>query len=62
MPSERQDFTAGQPCGRTAEGLLTTDSDERVLLVEPEYQAVREMPGECVEADKASYQVAVRVT
>lgn len=39
MPSERRDVTAGLPRKRMAAGLLITDADERVLLVEPVYKA-----------------------
>ncbi|MFV2104600.1 hypothetical protein [Micromonospora sp. LOL_024] len=39
MPSERRDITAGLPHKRMAAGLLITDADERVLLVEPVYKA-----------------------
>ncbi|MBX7269590.1 NUDIX hydrolase [Micromonospora sp. Llam7] len=43
-----------------AAGLLITDADERVLLVEPVYRADWEIPGGCVEADESPYQAAVR--
>lgn len=60
MPSERPDFTAGLPRKRMAAGLLVTDVDERVLLVEPVYKAEWEIPGGCVEADESPYQAAIR--
>ncbi|MDG4761338.1 NUDIX hydrolase [Micromonospora sp. WMMD710] len=60
MPSERRDVTAGMPRKRMAAGLLITDADERVLLVEPVYKASWEIPGGCVEADESPYQAAIR--
>ncbi|MFI7517546.1 NUDIX domain-containing protein [Micromonospora echinofusca] len=60
MPSERHDVTADLPRKRMAAGLLITDADERVLLVEPVYKAEWEIPGGCVEADESPYQAAVR--
>lgn len=60
MPSERRDVTAGLPRKRMAAGLLLTDADERVLLVEPVYKAGWEIPGGCVEADESPYQAAIR--
>ncbi|MBQ1022960.1 NUDIX hydrolase [Micromonospora sp. C95] len=60
MPSERRDVTAGLPRKRMAAGLLITDADDRVLLVEPVYKAGWEVPGGCVEADESPYQAAIR--
>lgn len=60
MPSERRDFTVDLPRKRLAAGLLITDPDERVLLVEPAYKAQWEIPGGCVEADESPYQAAIR--
>ncbi|WFE51161.1 NUDIX hydrolase [Micromonospora sp. WMMD1155] len=60
MPSERRDITAGLPRKRMAAGLLITDPDDRVLLVEPAYKAGWEIPGGCVEADESPYQAAIR--
>lgn len=60
MPSERGDVTAGLPRKRMAAGLLITDADDRVLLVEPVYKAGWEIPGGCVEADESPYQAAIR--
>ncbi|MER6756596.1 NUDIX hydrolase [Micromonospora echinofusca] len=60
MPSEDRDFTAGLPRKRMATGLLITDPDERVLLVEPAYKVEWEIPGGCVEADESPYQAVIR--
>ncbi|MFF3868895.1 NUDIX domain-containing protein [Micromonospora sp. NPDC001898] len=60
MPSERRDVTADLPRKRMAAGLLITDADERVLLVEPVYKAEWEIPGGCVEADESPYQAVIR--
>lgn len=60
MPSERGDVTVGLPRKRMAAGLLITDADDRVLLVEPVYKAGWEIPGGCVEADESPYQAAIR--
>ncbi|MEV2241300.1 NUDIX hydrolase [Micromonospora sp. NPDC049891] len=60
MPSGRRDVTADLPRKRMAAGLLITDADERVLLVEPVYKAEWEIPGGCVEANESPYQAAIR--
>jgi 8-oxo-dGTP diphosphatase len=60
MPSHTPDITAGLPRKRMAAGLLITDADERVLLVEPVYKAEWEIPGGCVEADESPHRAAVR--
>ncbi|MFC0100556.1 NUDIX domain-containing protein [Micromonospora marina] len=60
MPSERRDVTAGLPRKRMAAGLLITDANDRVLLVEPVYKAGWEIPGGCVEADESPYQAVIR--
>ncbi|MGW1061169.1 NUDIX domain-containing protein [Micromonospora rubida] len=60
MPSECRDVTADLPRKRMAAGLLITDADERVLLVEPVYKAEWEIPGGCVEADESPHQAAIR--
>ncbi|WDZ82671.1 hypothetical protein [Micromonospora cathayae] len=45
MPSERRDVTAELPGKRMAAGLLITDADERVPLVEPVCKAEWEVGG-----------------
>ncbi|TWJ20887.1 NUDIX domain-containing protein [Micromonospora endolithica] len=60
MSHGRLDFTADLPRKRMGAGLLLTDPDERVLLVEPVYKAEWELPGGCVEADESPYQAALR--
>ncbi len=60
MPSGRLDFTAGLSRKRMAAGLLLTDPDQRVLLVEPADQASREIPGGCVKVDESPCQAAAR--
>ncbi|WP_243639520.1 NUDIX hydrolase [Micromonospora sp. MW-13] len=60
MPSGRRDFTADLPRKRMAAGLLITDADERILLVEPVYKAEWEIPGGCVEADESPLQAVIR--
>ncbi|MET7951086.1 NUDIX hydrolase [Micromonospora sp. NPDC005324] len=60
MPSEPHEFTAGLPRKRMAAGLLITDSQDRVLLVEPAYKTDWEIPGGSVEADESPWQAAVR--
>ncbi|MFF3867127.1 NUDIX domain-containing protein [Micromonospora sp. NPDC001898] len=60
MPSGPRDFTADLPRKRMAAGLLITDADERILLVEPVYKADWEIPGGCVEAGESLHQAAIR--
>lgn len=60
MPSDPQEFTAGLPRKRMAAGLLITDSQDRVLLVEPAYKADWEIPGGSVEAGESPWQASVR--
>ncbi|MDG4795477.1 NUDIX hydrolase [Micromonospora sp. WMMD1082] len=59
MPPGRHD-AAGLPHKRVAAGLLITDPDQRVLLVEPAYKVGWEVPGGCVEADESPYRAAIR--
>jgi 8-oxo-dGTP diphosphatase len=47
------DFTATLPRKRMASGALITDDRGRVLLVEPTYKPVWEIPGGTVEADES---------
>ncbi|MEV0003410.1 NUDIX hydrolase [Micromonospora sp. NPDC050980] len=60
MPSDPHDFTVGLPRKRMAAGLLITDPQDRVLLVEPAYQAWWEIPGGCVEDGESPWQAVVR--
>jgi 8-oxo-dGTP diphosphatase len=54
------DFTATLPTKRTAAGLLFTDPAGRVLLVEPTYKDVWEIPGGSVERDESPRAAAAR--
>ncbi|MEU8419549.1 NUDIX hydrolase [Micromonospora sp. NPDC048835] len=56
MPFAPQEFTAGLPRKRRAAGLLITDPQDRVLLVEPAYKTDWEIPGGRVEADESPRQ------
>ncbi|MET8358865.1 NUDIX hydrolase [Micromonospora sp. NPDC005171] len=60
MPLRASDVTASLPRKRTTAGLLITDGDERVLLVESAYKAQWEIPGGWVEADESPYQARIR--
>lgn len=60
MPPPSSDFTANLPRKRMGAGLLVTDCDDRVLLVEPVYKASWEIPGGCVEAGESPHGAAVR--
>ncbi|GAB1645955.1 NUDIX domain-containing protein [Krasilnikovia sp. MM14-A1259] len=54
------DFTATLPRKRMGAGLLLTDPDDRVLLVEPTYKPYWEVPGGAVEADESPHAAVVR--
>jgi 8-oxo-dGTP pyrophosphatase MutT (NUDIX family) len=54
------DFTATLPRKRMGAGVLLSDPDGRVLLVEPTYQDYWEVPGGAVEADESPYAAVVR--
>ena len=54
------DFTATLPRKRMGAAALLTDSQGRVLLVEPTYKPYWEIPGGSVEADESPYTAVVR--
>lgn len=54
------DFTATLPRKRMGAGVLLSDPDGRVLLVEPTYKDYWEIPGGAVEADESPYAAVVR--
>lgn len=54
------DFTASLPVKRMAAGLLFGDEGGRVLLVEPTYKDVWEIPGGTVESNESPRAAAVR--
>ena len=54
------DFTATLPRKRIAAGLLLSDGEGRVLLVEPTYKDNWEIPGGSVEAGESPYAAVVR--
>jgi len=54
------DFTATLPRKRMGAGVLLSDSQGRVLLVEPAYKPDWEIPGGTVEAGESPYAAAVR--
>ncbi|MFC7279800.1 NUDIX domain-containing protein [Paractinoplanes rhizophilus] len=54
------DFTASLPRKRMGAGALLTNSQGRVLLVEPTYKPYWEIPGGSVEADESPYTAVVR--
>jgi len=54
------DFTATLPRKRMGAGVLLSDTQGRVLLVEPTYKAHWEVPGGVVEADESPRAAAVR--
>jgi 8-oxo-dGTP pyrophosphatase MutT (NUDIX family) len=54
------DFTATLPRKRMGAGVLLSDSQGRVLLVEPTYKPDWEIPGGTVEAGESPYAAAVR--
>src|SRR5690242_4646399 len=54
------DFTATLPRKRMASGVLLSDGEGRVLLVEPTYKPSWEIPGGTVEAGESPYAAAVR--
>jgi ADP-ribose pyrophosphatase YjhB (NUDIX family) len=54
------DFTASLPRKRVGAGVLLTDEDGRMLLVEPTYKDYWEIPGGSVEADESPHAAAVR--
>ena len=54
------DFTATLPRKRMGAGVLLSDGDGRVLLVEPTYKDHWEIPGGAVEADESPYTAVVR--
>jgi 8-oxo-dGTP diphosphatase len=55
-----KDFTATLPRKRMGAGVLLSDADGRVLLVEPTYKDYWEIPGGAVEADESPYTAVVR--
>lgn len=54
------DYTATLPRKRMGAGVLLSDADGRVLLVEPTYKDYWEIPGGGVEADESPYTAVVR--
>lgn len=54
------EYVAGLAPKRMAAGVLFRDQADRVLLVEPSYKAVWEIPGGAVEADEAPWAAAAR--
>jgi 8-oxo-dGTP pyrophosphatase MutT (NUDIX family) len=54
------DYTATLPRKRMGAGVLFTDHQQRLLLVEPTYKDYYEIPGGCVDADESPYDAAVR--
>lgn len=54
------DFTATLPRKRMGAGVLLSDDQGRVLLVEPTYKDYFEIPGGAVEADESPYAAVVR--
>jgi 8-oxo-dGTP diphosphatase len=60
MTAESSDYTATLPQKRMGAGVLITDADGRVLLVEPTYKAYWEIPGGAIEADESPHAAAAR--
>jgi 8-oxo-dGTP diphosphatase len=54
------DYTATLPRKRMGAGLLLSDGQGRVLLVEPTYKDYWEIPGGTVETDESPYAAVVR--
>ena len=54
------DYTSRLPRKRMGAGVLLTDADGRVLLVEPTYKPYWEIPGGVVEADESPLAAATR--
>jgi 8-oxo-dGTP diphosphatase len=54
------DFTATLPRKRMGAAVLLSDSQGRVLLVEPTYKPYWEIPGGSVDADESPHCAAVR--
>ena len=54
------DFTATLPRKRMGAGVLLSDPNGRVLLVEPSYKDYWEIPGGAVEADESPYAAVIR--
>ena len=54
------DYTATLPTKRSAAGVVITDDDGRVLLVEPTYKPHWEVPGGTVEDNESPRAAAVR--
>jgi 8-oxo-dGTP diphosphatase len=54
------DYTSTLPRKRMGAGVLLTDADGRVLLVEPTYKSYWEIPGGVVEADESPHAAAAR--
>ena len=54
------DFTAGLPRKRMGSGVLLSDPDGRILLVQPTYKPDWEVPGGAVEVDESPRAAALR--
>ena len=54
------DFTAGLPRKRMGAGVLLSDPDGRILLVQPTYKPDWEIPGGAVEVDESPRAAALR--
>jgi 8-oxo-dGTP diphosphatase len=57
---DETDYLASLPAKRVAAGVLFTDRQERVLLVEPTYKAGWEFPGGSVMAEESPRAGAIR--
>lgn len=60
LPADVAAFYASLPSKRMSAGVLFTDAEGRVLLVQPAYKSTWEIPGGVVEADESPRAAARR--